>query len=137
MLVSSGASSAAARSSAVLYDAERRLPEMARMRIELRGLDRRHAEDELDLVGDEQVAVRQGLVPLQIELAAVDRAGELEADALVAPRIGRAGVGDHAGELDRTGDALDRDLAGQADLAVADRRERARGEGDLRVGGGV
>src|SRR5579875_355456 len=119
MLVSSGASSAAARSSAVLYDAERRLPEMARMRIELRGLDRRHAEDELDLVGDEQVAVRQGLVPLQIELAAV----------------GRAGVGDHAGELDRTGDALDRDLAGQADLAVADRRERARGEGDLRVGG--
>ena len=82
----------------------------------LRGLDGRDAHQQLDLVGDEQVAVRKRLIPLEVELAAVDHAGELEADALVAPRVGAA-LGDDAGQLDRLGDALDRDLAVQADLA--------------------
>ena len=45
---------------------------------------------QLDLVGDQQVAVREGLVPLELEVAAVDRALDLEADALVAPWVGAA-----------------------------------------------
>src|SRR3984885_9095158 len=95
---SSGATEGAARSRPVLYDAARRLPEIPRIRIELGALDRRHAHQQLDLVGDEEVAVGEGLVPLEVELAAVDRAGQLEADPLVAPRV-LAVLRDLAGEL--------------------------------------
>ena len=94
------------------------------------GLDRRHAHEQLDLVGHEEVAVRERLIPLEVELAAVDDALELEADALVAPRIGAA-LGDDAGQLDRLGDALDRDLAVQTNLAVVERLAGGGGEADL------
>ncbi len=57
---------------------------------------------------------------------------DLEADALVAPRI-LAALGGSAGELDRLGDALDRDLAGELDLAVVVGVDRGRVERDLRV----
>src|ERR1700733_8083161 len=132
----SGASSAAARSSAVLCDAARRLPEMVRICMGLCGLDRGHADEQLDLVGHEQVAVRERLIPLEVEVAAVDHARELEADALVAPRVGSA-FADDAGELDRLGDALDRDLAVETDLAIIKRLAGGRGERDLRVVLGV
>src|SRR6185437_7361830 len=118
IVTSSGATWAAARSSAVLYDAARRLPEIPRILIELGGLDGGHAHQQLDLVGHEQVAVGESLVPLEVEVAAVDRAAELEADALVAPRI-LAVLGNLAGELDRLGDALDGDLALKGDVAGA------------------
>src|SRR5437763_12420218 len=116
-VTSGGATSAAARSSAVLYDAARRLPEMPRTRIELRALDRRDTHQQLDLVGDEEVAVGEGLVPLQIEVTPIDRARELQADPLVAPRI-LAVLSDLAGELDRLRDTLDGDFALEGDLAV-------------------
>src|SRR6185437_656999 len=130
IVTSSGATWAAARSSAVLYDAARRLPEIPRILIELGGLDGGHAHQQLDLVGDEEVAVGKGLVPLEVEVAAVDRAGELEADALVAPRI-LAVLGDLAGELDRLGDALDGDLALEGDAAAGAHLGRGGGEADL------
>src|SRR5580693_8220777 len=98
MVTPSGATWAAARSSAVLYDAARRLPEIPRIRIELGALDGGDAHQQLDLVGNEEIAVREGLVPLEVEVAAVDRALELEADPLVAPRV-LAVLGDLTGEL--------------------------------------
>src|SRR5665213_2708860 len=112
-VVPSGATSAAACSSAVLYDAARSLPEIPRIRIGLGGLDGRDVDQQLDVVGDEHVAVGERLVPLEIELAPINGPFELEADALVAPRVLTV-LGDLAGELDQLGDALDRDLAGQA-----------------------
>src|SRR5665213_4623892 len=63
-VVPSGATSAAACSSAVLYDAARRLPEIPRIRIGLGGLDGRDVDQQLDVVGDEHVAVGERLVPL-------------------------------------------------------------------------
>ena len=122
-VVPSGATSAAARSSAVLYDAARRLPEIPRIRIGLGGLDGRDVDQQLHVIGDEHVAVGKRLVPLEIELAPINGPFELEADALVAPRVLTV-LGDLAGELDRLGDALDRDLAGQANIP-AGRRVRA------------
>src|SRR5664279_4621119 len=132
----SGATSAAARRSDVLYDAARRLPEIPRIRIGLGGLDGRDADQQLDVVGDEQIAVGKRLVPLEIELAPIDRALELEANALVAPRV-LAVLGDLPGELDRLGDALDRNLAGERDLAVGAGVGAGRAEGDLRMLGDV
>src|ERR1700742_1083242 len=130
MATPSGATCAAARSSAVLYDAARRLPEMPRILMGLGALDGGHAEQQLDVVGDEQVAVREGLVPLEVKLPAVDRGRELEADALVAPRI-LAVLGDLARELDRPADALDGDLTLERDLAAGTHLARGGVEADL------
>src|SRR5204862_4803787 len=66
----------------------------------LRRLDRRNAHEELDLVGHQETAVGQRLVPLEVEVAAIDHGLEIEADALVAPRVGAA-LGDITGQLDR------------------------------------
>src|SRR5438270_9043691 len=97
--MSGGAWRAASRSSAVLYDAARRLPEIARTRIGLL-LHRRDADQELDFVGDQQPATGEGLVPIESELAAVKLCLDLEADSLVAPGIGAA-LGDCRDQLDR------------------------------------
>ena len=69
-------------------------------------------------MGDEEVAVGERLVPSEPELAAVDLALNLKADAIIAPRI-LAVLADLADQLDRLGDTLDGDIAGQLDLAVA------------------
>src|SRR5436305_9240334 len=128
-----GASSATARNSAVLCDPARRLPEMARTRICLCALHGRDADEQLDVVGDEQIAVREGLVPLQIEIAPVDHGFDLEADTLVAPRVGRAEIVDAPDQLDRLRDALERDLAGEPDLAVVGCLRGGRVKADLRM----
>src|SRR5919106_2904420 len=103
---SSGASSRAARASAVLNDSRLRLPERARIFTSSR-LRRGEGRPERDIVGEEEAAARKRRVPLEPELGAVDRALELEADPLVAGEI-LAGSEEGALEGDRLRRALDR-----------------------------
>src|SRR5437870_12729773 len=114
---SSPTSSAAARSSFVLYESPRTLPEMARIFIALRRLEELKLGDELDLVREGRLAGRERVVPVDPERGAVDRSLELEAEALVPVGIGDR-VADRARELDRMGLALDRDLAVDGDLVA-------------------
>src|SRR5207248_5115850 len=80
---SSPATSAAARSSFVLYDSSRRLPETARIFIPLRRLDELELRDERDLVRKGRLAGRERVVPVDAERRAVDLPLELEPEALV------------------------------------------------------
>src|SRR6185503_4357031 len=113
----SGASSAAARARAVLYDPALRLPESARIFIS-RDLDRRDVGLEADLVREQEAATRKLCVPLEAEVGAVDRAGELESDAVVAPRIG-AGADVLARECEGLRDALHGQLAFDDELVTS------------------
>src|SRR6186713_3144794 len=112
-----GASSAAARARAVLYDPALRLPESARI-FTSRDLDRRDVGLETDLVREQEAAARKRCVPLEAEVGAVDRADELESDAVVAPRIGaRADV--LARQCEGLRDALHGQLAVDDEFAAS------------------
>src|SRR5262245_24104637 len=131
MSTPAGASSRAARASAVLYDSALRLPERARICIGLRGPRGREVRLEDDLVGEEEGAAPQLGLPLGSPGSAVDGTGELEADPLVAPRVvGRPG--ELTPELDGLGDALDGQIALDDDLATVGCDGR-RGEAELGV----
>ena len=74
-----------------------------------------------DLVRKEEAAARKRCVPLEAEVGAVDGADELEADAVVAPRVGaRADV--LARQRDGLRDALDGQLAVDDELVAAGSR---------------
>src|SRR3954453_14120959 len=123
------------RRSAVLYESRRRLPLIPRTRIELRLLRQLQVGDDLDLVREGRLAARQGVVPADAELVAVDSCLELQAQAGSAERVvERLGV--DAGDLDGLGVGLDRDLTVDLEL-VAVGLDRVRGERQLRVALGV
>ena len=82
-----GASSAAARARAELYDPARGCRRW-RGSAPHADLDRREVGLEDDLVREQEAAARKRCVPLEAEVGAVDRRLELEADAVVAPRVG-------------------------------------------------
>src|SRR5581483_10147781 len=94
------------------------------------GSGRKHGldlEGDVHRVADEELAAVERDVEVHTELLAGDLGRRLEADALAAPRVGLdAEVLDV--ELDRLGDALDRQLAGRL-LAV----EAGRDEGHRAV----
>src|SRR5206468_888022 len=83
-----------------------------------------------DVVRQRGLARRQRVVPVDPELRPVDRALELEADALLAVRIGDR-VDDRALQLDGLRLALDRQVAIDRDVA-AGAGDVGRAEGDLR-----
>src|SRR3954452_17410253 len=122
-------SSAAARSTFVFHASPRRLPEMPRTFIDLRGLDEVELGGELDVVRERRLAGRERHVPVETEIGAVDGDLEREVQPLVPERVGRR-VGERAAELDRAADALDRDLA-LDDEPVALARHLRRREADL------
>src|SRR3954469_22254552 len=68
-----------------------------------------HGEVDGHLVADEDLAAVERDVEVHAPVLAVDHGGGLEADALVAPRV-LAGTEVLDLELDRLGDALDRQL---------------------------
>ena len=90
-------------------------------------LDGGDVEGELDLVGHEHVAAAERLVELHVPVAAVELAGDLEADPLVAPRVDVDAL-DVGLERDRLRDAVDRQVAGDAEGLVVDGLDRGRGE---------
>src|SRR3954464_15143565 len=75
------------------------------------GLDQREVEEDLDLLADEHAAGLEGLVPVEAEVAALDLADDLEADAGVAPRVLVDALRD-ALEHDFLGGAADREVTG-------------------------
>src|SRR6185436_12132552 len=70
-------------------------------------LDGGDVELQLDLLAHQQVAAAERLVEGHVPVAAVQLAVDLEAHALVAPRVG-LGALDVCGELDRLRDAVHR-----------------------------
>src|SRR5687768_3568865 len=99
-------------------------------------LDRGDLELERDLVADQDAAGLERGVPGDAPVLAVDDDRALEADALVAERVGGRAL---EGEVDRdgAGDALDGEVALDPHHVVAHQRDGGRREGDLRVGGDV
>src|SRR5262245_5217397 len=129
-----GRRSAAARRSRALWEPERRLPEIPRTFIPLL-LGELELDDELDVVGEREAALRQRRVPGQAVFGAIDDRLELDAElGEVAEGDGR--LGDRALSLDRVRVALDRELAVDDQPPVVNAHER-RNEPDLRVVGGV
>src|SRR6478752_7403387 len=80
----------------------------------LGGLD---GERDLDLVADEELAALERLVPLDAEVLPVDRGGRLGAQLGLAPRVG-LDAEELRGQVDRLGDAVDGQVAGDH-VAVA------------------
>src|SRR5204863_5385498 len=76
------------------------------------------------------------VVPADTEVGAVDGRGQVQADPIVPPRISDRG-GHGAGHGDRLGDALDRQLAADGDVAVAVEADLGRAEAQLGVPLGV
>ena len=97
----------------------------------LRLLDGGDVEDELDLVADEHVAAAQRLVELHAVVAALELAGDLEADALVAPRVD-VGALDLGLERRSAGDAVQRQVAGDAERLLVDGLDRVDAKRDVR-----
>ena len=89
----------------------------------------------VDVVGENRAAVGERCVPLEAEVRAIDRAGELECELAVPPGVGDGAV-DRAGEGDRCAIALDHERAVDRDLGAAD-RQRAALEAELGVVGDV
>src|SRR2546430_3665480 len=120
--MSGPAASAAARNKLVLCESRRRLPEMPRIRVTVlavvSGLDELQLGEDGDVVRERRLAAREWVVPVDPEVRAVDLRGQVEADALGPVRIGHR-RGHRPGHCDRLGDALDRQLAVDRDLAVA------------------
>src|SRR3954447_7507714 len=100
----SGASSCAARRSPRLYEALRRLPAIPRTRIVLRCLDGRDRCGEVDAVAQQVAAGLELLVPVDAVVIGVELALDGQADALLAPRVGRGAL-EGGLKLDRAGDA--------------------------------
>src|SRR6185312_9859911 len=125
-----GASSAAARARAVLYDPARRLPEIARI-FTLGRPDRREARLEDDLVRQEESPAGERRVPVQPELRAVDGARELDADSVVSIRVGTCSH-ELALQLDGPRDVLDRQCTYDDEL-VAPGLDGGRFEAELRI----
>src|SRR4051794_29900003 len=100
------------------------------------GLDRRDLELQGDLVADQDAAGLERGVPGDAPVLAVDDQRTLEADALVAERVDRRAL---EGEVHghRAADALDREVAGDADEVVRDGGDGGGDERDLRVVGDV
>jgi hypothetical protein len=113
----------------VLWESLRSEPEIAR-------ICQRQAHLEGDLVGERVVAVRQSHLPLEAEVAAVERRRELEARPQAATG-GRDRLGPRAGDLHRARDASDRQLAREASGAVVRELDGARAERHLGVVLGV
>src|SRR3954447_6412105 len=88
-------------------------------------------EAQLDLVGHEHVARAEHLVELHVEVGAVELAGDLQADALVAPRID-LGALDLGLERDLARDAVNRQVADDLEAVLVERADRGRAERDLR-----
>src|SRR3954453_22966893 len=93
-------------------------------------LDGGDVEAELTLVGHEHVARAEHLVELHVEVGAVELAGDLERDALVAPRVG-LGALDLRGQRDLAGDAVHREVADDLEGVLVERPDRGRAERDL------
>src|SRR5437868_2655319 len=89
----------------------------------LRLLHEREAGVKADLVIEQEAAAGERGVPVDAMVDAVDDALELEADALVAPRIG-VRAGDRGVQRDRLGDALQGQLA--LDAVGSDQRSAER-----------
>src|SRR4051812_9383165 len=85
--------------------------------LRLRALDGLGRHLQGHVVAHEQPAAGQRLVPLEAEVPTVDLGRDLEADALVPPRVAAA-AGEITGELDRLGHALERDLARDRHAAI-------------------
>ncbi len=83
-----------------------------------------------DLVADERVPAAERLVELHVEVAALELADDLQAGARVAPRIGVGALDEHL-ERDLTGDAVHREVAGNARGLVVDRLDVRGLERDL------
>src|SRR5688500_14810611 len=113
-----GVSSAAMRRRRVLYESARRLPEMARRRMELL-LHQLELDEEGDVVAKDLLAVRQVHVPANAVLVAVNCRPEGEGDALAADWISQ-GAAICARGLDRLGLSGDGQLTAEGDYAVAD-----------------
>src|SRR2546421_2521049 len=138
--MSGPAASAAARNKLVLCESRRRLPEMPRIRVTVlavvSGLDELQLGEDGDVVRERRLAAREWVVPVDPEVRAVDLRGQVEADALGPVRIGHR-RGHLPGHCDRLGDALDRQLAVDRDLAVAVEANVLSCEAELRVPLGV
>ena len=102
----------------------------------LRLLDSRHVERELDLVADEHVAAAERLVEPHPVVATRELAGDLQADAVVAPGVDVRAL-DLGFEDDGLRDAVEREVAGDAERVVADDLDAGRLEGHLGVVLGV
>src|SRR5712691_10646674 len=101
----------------------------------LRLLGEEELGDELDLVRERAVPIRERHVPVDAEGRAVDGRLELEADAAPARRV-LDRVGDRPRQDDGLSDALDRELTGDRDL-VARAADIRRFESELRMALGV
>src|SRR6266487_4361187 len=134
--MSGPAASAAARNKLVLCESRRRLPEMPRIRVTVlavvSGLDELQLGEDGDVVRERRLAAREWVVPVDPEVRAVDLRGQVEADALGPVRIGHR-RGHRPGHCDPPGDALDRQLAVDRDLAVTVETDVVGGEAELRV----
>src|SRR5690606_24377979 len=98
----------------------------AALRIDSACLD---VDGELDFVADEHAAALKGLVPVEAEVLAVERALRLEAGDLDARRVD-AGALELRPEQHRAGDALDRELSVDREVpAVAPDGDAAEGRG--------
>src|SRR6266704_3602359 len=138
--MSGPAASAAARNKLVLCESRRRLPEMPRIRVTVlavvSGLDELQLGEDGDVVRERRLAAREWVVPVDPEVRAVDLRGQVEADALGPVRIGHR-RGHRPGDCDRLGDALDRQLAIDRDLAVAVEADVLGRKAELRMPLGV
>src|SRR3954468_3882476 len=132
-----GSASPAARSSLRLWEPRRRLPEMPRIRIGLGlALDQRDLDGQRDVVGEHVAARRQGHVPVDVPVGAVDDGLEVEVTAGVAEGVGGR-RGPRARGLDRGRDALDRQVALDLGGAVLAQVEVGGDERHLGMVGGV
>src|SRR4029450_10863361 len=95
-------------------------------------LDGGDVELQLDLLAHQQVAAAERLVEGHVPVAAVELAGDLERDALVAPRVGLLALY-LGGERDRLGDAVHRQVAGDLERVLVDLLDGGRLESELRV----
>src|SRR5215210_6947629 len=129
-----GSSVAAARSSSVLWESARRLPEMPSTRMALRP-DELELDGQSHVVGQREAALGKRGVPLEAELRAVDRRLERDADAGLARDVLVRSY-ERATAADRVRVALDREVALDAQL-VALASDRGRLEAELRVALGV
>src|SRR3954453_5758664 len=132
----SGASSCAARRSPRLYDALRRLPAIPRTRIVLRCLDGRDRRGEVDAVAEQVAAGLELLVPVDAVVVRVELALDGQADALLAPRVGRGAL-EGGLELDGARDAADGQVAGDLERGALDLADVGRLEANLGEAGGV
>src|SRR5439155_2238913 len=101
----------------------------------LRLLGEEELGDELDLVRERAVPVRERHVPVDAESRAVDGRLDPQADAASARRV-LDRVGDGPGQDEGLRDALDRELTADRDL-VARAADFRRLEGELRMALGV